>query len=404
LKDKIKNIGIIAFVPDIWSEQYQSRHHILKGLSKEYKVIWVSEPLYFNEIKYLKKNNIFKNRGLKKVSETLLCYASYIPADYKRKYVTNNIIKGLFRFYNKIWKKCTIIYINYLKKIMSIDETILYIWRPEYQWAMGCFKEKIICYHVDDEYSFNSNMDNEISEEEYKVILGSDLVFIHSNTLLEKKGHINQNTHYVPNGVDYDYYQKSLKIIKNEPNDIIEIPHPRIGYMGHIKRHINLELLLDIASKRKEWSFVMIGPVREEHEEISYYIEKMKHLKNVHFLGGKKAEEIPMYLKYIDICVMPYHKTNYTKYIYPMKMHEYFACGKPVVSTELENLKEYSKYIEFAESSGEWINIIEKLLKKDCDEYEEKNMDLARLNSWQKRIDKINIEIKKSIYKKYDMC
>ena len=87
---------------------------------------------------------------------------------------------------------------------------------------------------------------------------------------------------------------------------------------------------------------------RKNHLDIENDIKLLKSRPNVHFLGGKASNDLPKYLNNFDVCLMPYLITNYTKYIYPMKLHEYFACGKPVVSTQLENIIEFKDYLFFA--------------------------------------------------------
>ena len=86
---------------------------------------------------------------------------------------------------------------------------------------------------------------------------------------------------------------------------------------------------------------------------------------------------------------MPYVKSEYTKFIYPMKMHEYFACGKPVVSTYLDNLQEFENYLYFADGVNDWVRKIEMqlLLQSENRILELKNF--ATTNSWQNRVSKI---------------
>lgn len=379
-------IGILAFVPDLWGEQRQSRHHVLEGLSKHYKVLWVSPPTYVEQWRSEGISQSLAGRGLCKVSDRLWAYAPRIPADYKPRYEKSGFIAASFRKFNAIWRAAQVRKIKGLLRQMGVEDIILYIWRPEFHQTLGCFNEKLMCYHIDDEYSFNPVDDQPISNEELKLIKAADTVFIHSKTLLEKKGHINPNTHCVPNGVDFEHYRRVIESGSPEPDDLEGIPHPRIGYMGHIKRHIDLALLRSLAEARPEWSIVLVGPVRKSHEEIMGNIEAMQALPNVHFLGGKPAAELPQYVNGFDVALMPYRKTPYTHYIYPMKMHEYFACGKPVVATELENLKEFSDVLEFAEQPDQWILAIEKVLTHFTNDQRERRIELANKNGWSVRV------------------
>lgn len=385
-----KNIIIVSLVPDEWSQQYQSRHHILKGLSEKYKILWLNPPLYIQD--YIEKGYKAKYRhaGLKKIKNNLWSYGTNIPSDYKKKYNDKKLYSKIFLIYRNIWKKIYIQIIKYIIASLNADNVVLYIWRPEYSWITKKLKYDILCYHMDDEYSFSSDKDIEISAEEMYMIKKSDLVFIHSDSLMKKKGFINESTYKVPNGVNYKYFRDTIQSGYDIPYDINNIKHPRIGYLGYVKRHIDLKLIYDIAIRRENWSIIIIGPVREEHIEIKNDIEKLKLLKNVYFLGSKNLSELPAYVNEMDVCIMPYKHTNYTKYIYPMKMYEYFSCGKPVVSTRLENIKEFADIISMAEGYAEWINAIESILVNKDEKKYKSSIKIAENNSWERSFERIS--------------
>ena len=96
--------------------------------------------------------------------------------------------------------------------------------------------------------------------------------------------------------------------------------------------------------------------------EIQKDIELLQNEENVYFLGVKKPEELPNYIKELDVCLMCYRQTEYTKYIYPVKLHQYLACGKPVVSTHLKQLDEFEDVLKFADGCEEWIEKIDESL------------------------------------------
>ncbi len=385
-----KQDGILAFVPDVWDDSWQSRHHVLRGLSEHFKVLWVSPPTYWQGWLNGKATASLSGRGLHKVSEQFWTYAPLFPADYKPRYTRRGLVGAGFRCYHALWQKMHVARIRKLLHQLGADRVILYIWRPEYGWSLGCFSEALVCYHMDDEYSFNPSQDMPISEEEMTLLKRANLVFIHSRTLMQKKGMINPRTHYMPNGVDFEHYRQAMESQAAEPTDLKDIPKPRIGYVGYIKRHIDLPLLLTIARARRDWSIVLIGPVRAEHGDIAEDIAGLQQEPNVHFLGAEPPSKLPAYIKGLDVCLMCYRETNYTKYIYPMKLHEYLACGRPVVATPLENLKEFSNVLRFAQSPDEWLSAIESgLLERDIS-LAAARISVARENSWASRVKRIS--------------
>ena len=384
---KGKKPGIVAFVPDSWQEQRQARHHLAEGLSRLYPVLWISPPVFVETIRRQGLRKSLNGTGLGRISPSLWCYAPCVPADYKRSgNYRNQLVAAAARLYRGIWRKLLLRKIANLARNMGVDRVLLYIWRPDYAWAVGGLAEDAVFYQIDDEYSFNPDSDEPVSNEEEKLIRRADAVFIHSKTMMEKKGRINAHTYCVPNGVDFAKYAEALAAVTPEPSDLRDIPRPRIGYIGHIKRHIDLDLLLEMARRRIDWSFVLIGPLREDHDSIRSTAELLKTLPNVYFVGGKPANELPSYARGFDVAIMPYRKTHYTRHIYPMKMHEYLAAGKPVVSTPLENISEFSEVVSFADSISGWIDAIERELTTDSEDRRNSRIAVAYANRWSERV------------------
>jgi len=84
-------------------------------------------------------------------------------------------------------------------------------------------------------------------------------------------------------------------------------------------------------------------------------IETLSRRPNVHFLGAKSSAELAQYPQHFDVCTMPYVVDGYTDNIYPLKLHEYLACGRPVVGTPIRSLKDFSQVIiGLASGLEEW--------------------------------------------------
>ena len=368
------HIGILTFVPDLWEHYWMARHHIMYGLSRYYKVLWVAPPLHWRVAIQGRAG------GVKRISPSFWIYypERYLPFSYRS------------GFFDMFLDKLRMLRIKSLLHAMNINQLILYIWRPNFAHYIGRFNEELVCYHIDDEYTF-SDTELSINSKESELIKRSDIVFIHSKTLLEKKGHINPETHYIPNGVDFERYHQIAGDNKCYASEFSHIPKPRIGYIGYIKKQIDIRLLLEISRKRKDWSIVIVGPINLFHKEIQEDIKALQSENNVYFLGAKKPDDLPKYIKEIDVCLMNYNKTAYTDYIYPMKLHEYLSCGKPVVATCLKNLREFRDLLYFAEGVEDWIDKIQQALKDSSYDKKLQRISVAKENSWETRVTKISL-------------
>jgi glycosyltransferase involved in cell wall biosynthesis len=145
-------------------------------------------------------------------------------------------------------------------------------------------------------------------------------------------------------------------------------------------------MLLGIARGRRDWSLVLVGPVRASHVDIARDVELLRMEPNIHFLGEKPQSEVPHYLKGFNVCMLCYRKTEYTKYIYPAKLHEYLASGHPIVATRLPNLEEFADVLRFAEGNDEWLAAIQAALSENNSGLREARIAVARRNSWESRV------------------
>src|SRR5262249_17399071 len=209
-------------------------------------------------------------------------------------------------------------------------------------------------------YSF-SESDVPLDVTESRLITTVYQVFVISPGLLEKKGALNCCTTFIPEGVDYQAYSKLVP----EPVDIASIPRPRIGYTGMLKKQLDWSLLLSLALRHSSWSFVFVGP-RSPHPEIRDTLEQLSRRSNVHFLGGKSVHELTAYPQHFDVCIMPYRTNDYTKYIYPLKLHEYLASGRPVVGSPIRSLQDFAFIIALARTIEEWSQALSDSLTPDA--------------------------------------
>lgn len=171
------------------------------------------------------------------------------------------------------------------------------------------------------------------------------------------------------------------------PEDLMVIPRPIIGCVTRVvASYFNTRLLRQVLTRRPDWSLVVIGPeVVHTHEE-RREIEALKELSNVHLLGRREQIAIPGYLKGFDVCLMAYPDIDNVMHSEsPLKMYEYLAAGKPIVSTPLPLISHLDSVIAFAQGAEEWIKAIEISLSGDTPEKIERRQAMARGNTWDQK-------------------
>jgi glycosyltransferase involved in cell wall biosynthesis len=284
---------------------------------------------------------------------------------------------------DSLLKKC-------LRKLRMRDP-IVWFARHSMTDLIGVCREKIKIYHVVDEYAEYGNKSIEdklrILQAERKMLSLVDLVIVVSERLLEAKKQHNPNTYLVHNGVSYEKYEQVMSSDIRAPHDMDSLPKPIIGYSGLISGRLDLGLLYEIANNNPDYSLVLIGVVSDENCENA--MQKLQKLTNIHFLGFKPIDKIPHYIKSFDVCLIPYRVGEEANFIDPLKLYDYLACGKPVVSVDIPSVRPFADVIYIAENKQNFSKFINVSLNENG-RLESKRICIARQNDWNSRIEQIS--------------
>jgi len=341
----LPDVGVIAVVPERWGGMWLSRHQVLTRLSRYFNVVWYNPP-----------------RPLRRVmaGHESLTHADPTPppASGFRVYDHGPLLPKFYRpvSLRQAAERARLAQARRHLEAAGARKVILYLWQHKYAETLDLARYDASCYHIADEYSF-SDVETPLSAGERRVIERADQVVVHSPALLEKKGRINPNTAYITNGVDY----RAFATPAPEPADLAAIAHPRIGYIGRLKSQLDWRTLIEIATRRPAWSLVLVGPVGHMGEHEAERATLMA-LPNVHYLGNKSVGEIPAYTQHMDVCLLCYALNDYTRYIFPLKLHECLAAGRPVVGSDLRTLRDFTSVIAIAHDPAQWVSAIETAL------------------------------------------
>ncbi len=164
---------------------------------------------------------------------------------------------------------------------------------------------------------------------EQELLKEADIVFTGGYSLYEAKKHRHHNIHAFPSSIDQTHFAKTPA---QEPEDQAGIPGPRLGFFGVLDERIDFSLLADTAALRRDWSFVLVGPLAKISEA------DVPKAENIHYLGQKPYAVLPDYLAGWDVALMPFAINDATRFISPTKTPEYLAGGKPIVTTPIRDV------------------------------------------------------------------
>jgi glycosyltransferase involved in cell wall biosynthesis len=151
----------------------------------------------------------------------------------------------------------------------------------------------------------------------------------------------------VTHGVDLDAFTTAGRDRASPPVDVALIDGPRVGFIGGIDAHtFDPPLFLEVARRMPEASFVMVGGCSLP--------EGWCRLPNVHLLGRKPYEEVARYMAAMDALIMPWNDSAWIKACNPIKLKEYLAVGRPVVTTEFDALDGWRHLVRVARGAEDF--------------------------------------------------
>jgi len=277
-----------------------------------------------------------------------------------------------------------------LRRVMdrlSMRQPILYIWHPSFADVIGQFDEQLVVYHCYDEYAAFTGSDRaRVADQEARVLDAADIVLTVSEGLYEKKRLRNPNTHLVRNGVDYPLFASAREEATPVAAELAALRRPIVGCVTRIvPDYFDAALLHEVFSRRPDWTFVVVGPECSSSEALT----ALKRLPNVRLLGRRELSALPSYLKGFDACLIPYVLTENKLLADPLKLYEYLAAGKPVISKPLPGLASFSNVVTFATTVDEWIEAIAAAIAHDSGDAAARRQEIARQHTWDNRVDVI---------------
>ena len=217
-----------------------------------------------------------------------------------------------------------------------------------------------------------------------KYLKSVDVVFtVNAELGLRAKEH-NPHTYTVLNATDYDNMSRACGDGLEIPQALKTLSRPLIGYIGWIVAvRMDIEILKYIAKQHQESTVVLVGPVGQR------FIKLFNGIENIKFIPPVDYKEIPRYLKFFDVCLIPHQVNDHTKGNNPIKVFDYLAAGKPVVSTPVAGVEPFRDLIYIASSPKEFSDMVGKALNEGKSNLKNRRLKAAKKNSWAVRVEEV---------------
>ncbi len=219
-----------------------------------------------------------------------------------------------------------------LARAEGIQEPTSWVYTPMMLPLAEALSPRLIVYDCMDELSAFRFAPAELLYRERALLARADLVFAGGRSLWEARNGAHPDVHLFPSSVDRAHFA-AARARPPEPPALAAIPRPRFGWVGVIDERMDMELLTEVAARRPDWQFVLVGPI------VKIDPATLPNAPNVHAPGPREYRELPACLAHFDVAIMPFARNEATRFISPTKTPEYLAAGLPVVSTRIRDVE-----------------------------------------------------------------
>jgi glycosyltransferase involved in cell wall biosynthesis len=203
----------------------------------------------------------------------------------------------------------------------------------------------------------------------------ADLTIYCASSLMDQEAHECRRPVFVDHGVDYDAFAKGGSGVE-DPEDLRDVPRPRVGFVGSIDRHtFDPELFGEVVKRLPDVSFVLVGGSTIHDAD---WLEA----KHVHRLGQKPYTDVWRYPGACDVLVMPWNRSPWIAVCNPVKLKEYLAAGRPIVTTPFEELRRYDGHVAVARTADEFAAAIRAALTPEARARAEASRARVRDETW----------------------
>jgi len=238
-----------------------------------------------------------------------------------------------------------------------------------------------LIYDCMDHHGGFGNTGEGIAALELVLLKEAEAVVTTSQHLYDAASTHNPNVALIRNAADADFFAATPATRFVDPQGC-----KVIGYYGAIAEWMDVDLLEKLARRFADCLLLLVGA-----DECGAR-QRLASLTNVYFTGEVKYAELPHYLYGMDVCLLPFRVTPLTLATNPVKVYEYLAAGKPVVSVALPELAQFDGCVNTATTYDEFLACVSAILQEPGDGHQvATRRAFAAYNNWQARVTAFDV-------------
>jgi glycosyltransferase involved in cell wall biosynthesis len=360
----------IVFAED-WGSHPSSTQHLFSELAKKHEVHWVNSVgmrkprIRVHDIKRVfdKVLQLFSSPKTQAIATpgNMKVYKLPILPWHDNRFI-RYVNKRIFSYFFKANTQAEPV--NYWLSV----PTALYLVNTQSQ-------DKVI-YYCGDDFSALAGVDADlVAPFEKQLIATADLIYVISDFLLAKMPA--GKTKMLSHGVSVELFSEST--IKAD--EIKALTGPVVGFYGSINAWLDIDLLEALAAARPDYQLVLIGHVVTN-------VERLLSFKNVTHIPAVCHKRLASFSAHWDVSILPFVINEQIRACDPLKLKEYLAAGKPIVTTGFPAVNRYDSHLFIADTAAQFINQLDSALalsESQLMDLEQAQQHIASQHSWQSK-------------------
>ena len=378
-----RDIVCVSFVT--WDEHWGTPQQLMSRLANRNRVLYVEQPMsplsFFTGIRgrdVVMRQLRRWREGPRLVAENV--WAAAPPPVLPMR--TNRVVNAINAAILRRW-------LGRQARTLGFRDVLYWNVQPSLPGLARAVSPALKLFHCVDDFSALPHwwhQPRSLLAREAEACREADIVLCTGRKLMESRRHHNPNIHFVPNAANVELFAKSSMPETAVPDDIARLPGKVVGIFGVIDFRLDVDLVAYVAAERPDWSIALVGLIKGDVD-----LSPLRALENVHILGRKPTAELPGYLKAMDVCLIAYALNDYTHHVFPLKLYDYMAAGKPIVATDMEELRPIEgEHLRIGRTREAFVAAIESAMACDSPERAASRVRAAALESWDHRVEEIS--------------
>jgi glycosyltransferase involved in cell wall biosynthesis len=261
-----------------------------------------------------------------------------------------------------------------LRRLGLRGERVVWFSLPSVAPLVGRLGERGTLFFYQDRYHEFPNVDRVQLEADIGTLARHcDVSVASAAALAEDLRALGADPVVVSHGVDIERFAGQ----PDAPDDLAPHERPLVGYVGRIGDHMWMEAVAAAADRLERGTVVLVGDTSADTSPLDH--------PRIVLLGQRPPDSMPAYIGAFDCCLIPFIIDPLTEAVNPIKLREYLAAGRPVVSTAMPEVVPYGDVVALAEDPAAFAEAVERVLadpESDTDEARARRRARVADESW----------------------